>query len=65
MLRIKDCLFNKDEIKYIKPDYYRFNDNPNIIYVKFKDNDYLTIHFDSQKERDEELDRVLKKVEEE
>lgn len=65
MLRIKDCLFNKDEIKYIKPDYYQFGGKLNVIYVQFKDDDYLTIHFDSQEERDEELNRVLKKVEEE
>ena len=65
MLRIKDCLFNKDEIKYIKPDYNLFNNNPNAIYIKFKDDDYKIIYFNNQEERDEELDRILKKVEEE
>lgn len=63
MLKIKDCLFNKDEIKYIKPDYYQSQYKPNVICVQFKDDDYLDIHFDSQEERDKELNRILEKVE--
>ena len=63
MLRIKDCLFNKDEIKYIKPDYFQNKVTPDVIYVQFKDDNCLTIYFDSQEERDEELSRILKKVE--
>lgn len=65
MLKIKDCLLNKDAIKYIKPDYFQSLHKPNVIYVQFKDDDYLNIHFDSQEERDKEFNKVLKKVEKE
>ena len=62
MLKIKDCLFNKDEIKYIKPEYYERQHNPYVICVQFKDDDYFDIYFISQEERDEELNKILEKV---
>lgn len=65
MMKIKDCLFNKNEIKYIKPDYYQNQHNPNAIFIQFIDDDYYIIYFDSQKERDKELNRILEKVEKE
>ena len=64
MLKIKNYLFNEDEIKYIKPNYRNNVHNSYTIEIIFKDDDYLDIYFYSQEERDEELNRVLKKVEE-
>ena len=65
MLRIKDCLFNKDEIEYIKPDYNQSLYCPYVIYIQFKDDNYEIIYFDNKEERDAELSRILEKVEKE
>lgn len=65
MLKIKNYLFNENEIKYIKPDYVRGSSYPYVICVQFKDDDYFDIYFASEAKRDEELNRILKKVEEE
>lgn len=65
MLKIKNSLFNEDEIKYIKPDYVRASSYPYVISVQFKDDDYFDIYFASEAKRDEELNRILEKVEEE
>lgn len=62
MLKIKDCLFNKDEIKYIKPSYRSNLHNPYTIEIIFIDNHQDYIVFDSEIERDEELNRVLEKA---
>lgn len=60
MLKIKDCLLNGDEILYIQPLTTNYGNVG--ISVKFINSKIIFIKFEDKKERDKELDRVLKKV---
>ena len=63
MLKIKDYLVNEDEVRYIQPFYncvYGY-----CIFVEFRNNSFEYIPFNSEEERNKELKKVLKKVEEE
>jgi hypothetical protein len=63
MLKIKDSLLNEDEIIYIRPFNSRLYGY--CIRIELKNDKYLCIDFNTELERDKELNRILKKVEEE
>lgn len=63
MLKIKDCLVNEDEVRYIQPFYNGAHGY--CILITFKNDSSEYIFFASKEERDKEINRLSEKVEKE